>query len=48
MTPSPGATSCMKNALVDMLEITEYLQAAIKMDKIKEELNEEDLEWLVD
>lgn len=48
MTPSPGATSCMKNALVDMLEITEYLQAAIKMDKIKEELNEEELEWLVD
>ena len=48
MTPSPGATSCMKNALVDMLEITEYLQVAIKMDKSKEELNEEDLEWLVD
>ena len=48
MTPSPGATSCMRNALIDMLEITEYLNASIKMDKIKTELNEESLEWLVD
>ena len=48
MTPSPGATSCMRNALIDMLEITEYLNASIKMDKIKTELNEESLEWLID
>ncbi|MDE5925562.1 MAG: FAD-dependent oxidoreductase [Helicobacter sp.] len=48
MTPSPGATSCMRNALIDMLEITEYLNATIKMDIIKTELNEESLEWLVD
>ena len=48
MTPSPGATSCMRNALIDMLEITEYLNANIKMDRIKTELNEESLEWLVD
>ena len=48
MTPSPGATSCLRNALIDMLEITEYLKAEIKMDKIKEELNEEDLGWLID
>ena len=48
MTPSPGATSCMRNALIDMLEITEYLNAEIRMDRIKAELNEESLEWLVD
>ncbi|WP_121763181.1 FAD-dependent oxidoreductase [Helicobacter burdigaliensis] len=46
MTPSPGATSCMKNALLDMLEIVDYLKANIKYEKIKEELNEESLEWL--
>lgn len=46
MTPSPGATSCLKNALVDALEITKYLNKQIDMSKIKEELNEEDLEWL--
>lgn len=48
MTPSPGATSCMRNALVDMLEITEYLNAQVKMERIKTELNEEHLEWLID
>lgn len=48
MTPSPGATSCMRNALIDMLEITDYLNANINLQKIKEELNEESLEWLVD
>ncbi|MCI5968809.1 FAD-dependent oxidoreductase [Helicobacter sp.] len=48
MTPSPGATSCMRNALIDMLEIAEYLNAQVKMDRIKTELNEESLEWLVD
>ncbi|WDL69381.1 FAD-dependent oxidoreductase [Helicobacter winghamensis] len=48
MTPSPGATSCMRNALIDMLEITGYLNAEVKMDRIKAELNEESLEWLVD
>ena len=48
MTPSPGATSCLRNALIDMLEITQYLQAQIKMDKIKEELGEDDLGWLLD
>lgn len=48
MTPSPGATSCMRNALIDMIEIAEYLNATIKMDIIKTELNEESLEWLVD
>lgn len=48
MTPSPGATSCIRNALIDMLEITKYLNANVKMDRIKLELNEESLEWLVD
>ena len=48
MTPSPGATSCLKNALVDMVEITEYLHKDIYLDKIKQELNEDSLEWLVD
>ncbi|WP_299550085.1 FAD-dependent oxidoreductase [uncultured Helicobacter sp.] len=48
MTPSPGATSCMRNALIDMLEIVEYLKAEVKMERIKTELNEESLEWLVD
>ncbi|AWI33640.1 FAD-dependent oxidoreductase [Helicobacter apodemus] len=48
MTPSPGATSCIKNALVDMLEIVEYLGKEIKMDKIKEELKEESLEWVLE
>ena len=48
MTPSPGATSCIKNALVDMLEIVEYLGKEIKMDKIKEELKEESLEWALE
>ncbi|MDE5592254.1 MAG: FAD-dependent oxidoreductase, partial [Helicobacter sp.] len=33
MTPSPGATSCLKNALVDMVEITEYLHKDIYLDK---------------
>ncbi len=48
MTPSPGGTSCIKNALVDMLEIVEYLGKEIKMDKIKEELKEESLEWVLE
>lgn len=48
MTPSPGATSCMRNALIDLLEITKYLNAEIKLDIIKKELNEESLEWLID
>ncbi len=48
MTPSPGATSCMRNALIDMLEITKYLNATIKMDRIQAELKEESLEWLLD
>lgn len=48
MTPSPGATSCMRNALIDMLEIVEYLNAQVSMERIKTELNEESLEWLVD
>ncbi len=47
MTPSPGATSCMRNALIDMLEITAYLGAEVKQEVIKRELNEDNLEWLV-
>ncbi|MDY3113035.1 MAG: malate:quinone oxidoreductase, partial [Helicobacter sp.] len=47
MTPSPGATSCMRNALIDMLEITAYLGAEVKQEVIKQELNEDNLEWLV-
>lgn len=48
MTPSPGATSCLRNALIDMMEITEYLGSKINMEKINEELKEDSLEWLVD
>ncbi|MDA3966615.1 MULTISPECIES: FAD-dependent oxidoreductase [Helicobacter] len=48
MTPSPGATSCLKNALVDMMEITEYLGAKINMEKVNKELKEDSLEWLID
>lgn len=46
MTPSPGATSCFKNALVDMREICEYLGAEINIDKMGEELGERELNWL--
>lgn len=44
MTPSPGATSCLQNALVDAKEITEYLGAKFDLERFYQDLSPEELE----
>jgi len=39
VTPSPGATSCLDNAEIDLRHICEYLGTKIDEDKLKTELN---------
>lgn len=41
MTPSPGATSCLGNAIEDAKEITSYLSATFDYDKLQDELGYE-------
>lgn len=41
MTPSPGATSCLGNALVDAKSICEYLGAVFYKEKFSRELEQE-------
>jgi hypothetical protein len=38
MTPSPGGTSCLENAEIDMRAIAKYLGAAIDEKALQEEL----------
>ena len=42
MTPSPGGTSCMENAEIDMRIICEYLGATIDEEKFAKELLKKD------
>ncbi len=44
MTPSPGATSCLENALTDAKEITQYLGAHLDVERFYEELSPEELQ----
>ncbi|TSA80881.1 FAD-dependent oxidoreductase [Helicobacter mehlei] len=46
MTPSPGATSCLENALKDAKEIAEYLGAHLDVERFYEELSPEELKTL--
>lgn len=43
MTPSPGATSCLHNALVDSEEITTYLNATLDKERFLQDLSPEEL-----
>lgn len=43
MTPSPGATSCLQNALIDSEEIITYLNAAFDKERFLKELSPEEL-----
>lgn len=43
MTPSPGATSCLQNALVDAKEITQYLGAKFDLERFYQDLSPEEL-----
>ncbi|PAF41336.1 FAD-dependent oxidoreductase [Helicobacter sp. 11S03491-1] len=43
MTPSPGATSCLQNALVDVQEITTYLGANFDLERFYQDLSPEEL-----
>jgi malate dehydrogenase (quinone) len=44
MTPSPGGTSCLENAEIDMRVIAGFLGATIDERKFREELLGEDAE----
>lgn len=44
MTPSPGATSCLHNALIDSQEIVEFLQAKFDKERFLQELSPEELQ----
>ncbi|WP_163534318.1 FAD-dependent oxidoreductase [Helicobacter suis] len=46
MTPSPGATSCLENALVDSQEITQYLGVDFHLERFYQDLSPEELETL--
>ncbi len=46
MTPSPGATSCMQNALIDSQEIAEYLNESFDLERFYKDLSPEELETL--
>ncbi|RDU71258.1 FAD-dependent oxidoreductase [Helicobacter aurati] len=43
MTPSPGATSCLHNALIDSEEIVEYLNATLEKERFLQELSPDEL-----
>lgn len=43
MTPSPGATSCLQNALVDAQEITAYLGVSFDKERFLADLSPEEL-----
>lgn len=43
MTPSPGATSCLQNALIDAQEIATYLSANFELERFYQELSPEEL-----
>ncbi|MFP6165504.1 FAD-dependent oxidoreductase [Helicobacter pylori] len=44
MTPSPGATSCLQNALVDSQEIATYLGESFELERFYKDLSPEELE----
>ncbi|WP_104744331.1 FAD-dependent oxidoreductase [Helicobacter acinonychis] len=44
MTPSPGATSCLQNALVDSQEIVAYLGESFELERFYKDLSPEELE----
>ncbi|GAA8996546.1 FAD-dependent oxidoreductase [Helicobacter pylori] len=44
MTPSPGATSCLQNALVDSQEIAAYLGESFELERFYKDLSPEELE----
>ncbi|PAF53295.1 malate:quinone oxidoreductase [Helicobacter sp. 13S00482-2] len=44
MTPSPGATSCLQNALIDAREITDYLGARFDLERFYQDLSPEELD----
>ncbi|PAF48151.1 malate:quinone oxidoreductase [Helicobacter sp. 12S02634-8] len=46
MTPSPGATSCLQNALVDAQEITAYLGGKFDLERFFQDLSPEELKTL--
>ncbi|PAF42479.1 FAD-dependent oxidoreductase [Helicobacter sp. 11S02596-1] len=46
MTPSPGATSCLQNALVDAKEISAYLGAKFDLERFYHDLSPEELQNL--
>lgn len=43
MTPSPGATSCLQNAMIDSEEITGYLNATFDKERFLGDLSPEEL-----
>ena len=43
MTPSPGATSCLENAMVDAKEITSYLNREFDLERFYRDLSPEEL-----
>ncbi|PAF50818.1 FAD-dependent oxidoreductase [Helicobacter sp. 13S00477-4] len=46
MTPSPGATSCLQNALVDAQEIVTYLGGKFDLERFYQDLSPEELDSL--
>ncbi|CBG39978.1 FAD-dependent oxidoreductase [Helicobacter mustelae] len=44
MTPSPGATSCLQNAMIDAEEIVQYLQCNFEKERFLKELCPEELD----
>lgn len=44
MTPSPGATSCLQNAMIDSEEIATYLNATFDKERFLRELSPEELQ----
>ncbi|GMB96320.1 FAD-dependent oxidoreductase [Helicobacter sp. NHP22-001] len=46
MTPSPGATSCLQNALIDAQEIAKYLGVDFALERFYEDLSPEELDTL--
>ena len=43
MTPSPGATSCLQNSMVDVQEIAEYLGVSFDKERFLRDLSPEEL-----
>ncbi|WP_104696833.1 MULTISPECIES: FAD-dependent oxidoreductase [unclassified Helicobacter] len=43
MTPSPGATSCLHNAMIDAQEITQYLGRNFDLERFYQELSPQEL-----